>query len=309
MLLTERHAEFRDQLLAAGLLVKTSSSGLYGRSGAFESIVDGMNAVVTQLAADQSPMVVRFPAVFPRDVFEKTDYIASFPDLTGAIFTFTGNDKDHKALLAEREDGHDWSHALTPSDLMLVSAACHPCYPMLAGELPEGGRHLDVLGLCFRHEPSIDPARMQAFRQREIVFVGTPIDAVAHRDLWADRAQTILRELGLDANLEVANDPFFGRAGRILAAGQREEELKFEVVVRLYGDSDDGESGSGTAVASSNCHLDHFGTPFAIRTSDGEVAHSACVGFGLERITLALLRTHGLDVEAWPDAVRSRLWG
>ena len=39
------------------------------------------------------------------------------------------------------------------------------------------------------------------------------------------------------------------------------------------------------------------------------VAHTACVGFGLERITLALLRHHGLDLAAWPEAVRDLALG
>jgi hypothetical protein len=46
-----------------------------------------------------------------------------------------------------------------------------------------------------------------------------------------------------------------------------------------------------------------------MRQADGGVAHTACVGFGLERITLALLRHHGLDLAAWPDSVRTTLWG
>ena len=46
-----------------------------------------------------------------------------------------------------------------------------------------------------------------------------------------------------------------------------------------------------TAVVSTNYHLDHFGVPFGIKTADGAVAHSACVGFGLERIALALFKT------------------
>jgi hypothetical protein len=29
----------------------------------------------------------------------------------------------------------------------------------------------------------------------------------------------------------------------------------------------------------------------------------------MERITLALFRHHGLDVNAWPDDVRALLWG
>ncbi len=46
---------------------------------------------------------------------------------------------------------------------------------------------------------------------------------------------------------------------------------------------------------------------FDIRTADGNVAHSACVGFGLERVALALFRTHGLRVEDGPREVRDVL--
>ena len=91
-----------------------------------------------------------------------------------------------------------------------------------------------------------------------------------------------------------ANDPFFGRVGRILADNQRAETLKYEIVSPI--DSLERPN----AIGSSNCHLDHFGQPFGIATADGEVAHSCCFGFGLDRITLALLRTHGLDPADWP---------
>ena len=64
-----------------------------------------------------------------------------------------------------------------------------------------------------------------------------------------------------------------------------------------------------TAVASFNYHQDHFSSVFGIQTSEGETAHTACLGFGEERITLALLQAHGLDPETWPADVRERLWG
>ena len=48
----------------------------------------------------------------------------------------------------------------------------------------------DGLMIC-AHEPSLDPARMQAFRQREVVYAGVEVGAVAHRDLWADRAAAL----------------------------------------------------------------------------------------------------------------------
>ena len=99
---------------------------------------------------------------------------------------------------------------------------------------------------------------------------------------------------------DTANDPFFGRVGRMLAANQLTAELKYEVVIDLT-------DAKPTAISSANYHEDHFGLPFDMRTPDGEVAHSACFGYGLERITLALFATHGLDLAGWPGEVRSAL--
>jgi hypothetical protein len=32
------------------------------------------------------------------------------------------------------------------------------------------------------------------------------------------------------------------------------------------------------------------------------------LGFGLERVTLALIKAHGFDAKAWPESVRAQLW-
>lgn len=52
--------------------------------------------------------VLRFPPVEPLASFERTDYIASFPDLAASISGFTGDDRTHRALLAARERGERW---------------------------------------------------------------------------------------------------------------------------------------------------------------------------------------------------------
>jgi seryl-tRNA synthetase len=293
---------FRDELLAAGLLIECGVEGLYGRSGAFEGIVAAVETAVTRLGADHNAEVIRFPPLVPRSVFEQTDYLRSFPNLTGSIHTFSGDDRGHAELLAVADSGGDWARLLEPAEVMLCPAVCHPLYPTCTGRLPAGGRTFDLYGWCFRHEPSLDPARMQAFRQREYVYIGEPDRAETHRDRWTERGLTLFGALGLDAEAVVANDPFFGRVGRLLAANQLDEVLKYEIVVPI------ASGDHPTAVMSANCHRDHFGRPFGIEASDGTPAHSACVGFGVERVSLALLRRHGLRPDSWPAAVRHELW-
>jgi seryl-tRNA synthetase len=88
----------------------------------------------------------------------------------------------------------------------------------------------------------------------------------------------------------------------MLAANQRSQELKLELLVAIAGDEP-------TAVASFNYHQDHFAAIYGLAQHDGDVAHTACLGFGQERIVLALLRTHGVDPPSWPAEVRRELWG
>ena len=297
--------QFRDDLVAAGLLIPMGIDGLYGRSGVFEEVIDGIDRVVRakgRAVHGDRPAVRRFPPLYPREAFEKTDYIASFPNLTGAVSTFTGDNREHRALLADREAGRPWDGHLHPAGTMLVSAACHPSYATLPEVIGAEGVLLDVYGYCFRHEPAVDPARMQAFRMHEYVAVGSPEQAGQHRDSWVRHGLDVLASLGLDAVPVAANDPFFGRAGKMLAANQRDDELKTELTVRLYGDLDEG-----TALVSANCHREHFGETFGLRTADGAVAHSACVGFGMERIALALIRTHGFEPDSWSAELLSTL--
>ena len=143
---------------------------------------------------------------------------------------------------------------------------------------------------------------MQSFRMREHVRLGAPDTLVAWQRQWIERGREILGSLGLQSVVAPASDPFFGRAGRMLAANQRDQNLKYELVYPICSTE------HPTPIMSINYHQDHFGLGFGIRTATGEVAHTACLGFGLERIALALVRTHGFDPVGWPVDVRAQLW-
>lgn len=289
---------YQHDLAAAGLLVALGVPGVYARSGVFEDVVERFDRLVSRSAAHPRAEVLHFPPVLSRRAYLCTNHIETLPDLMGSVHSFAGDDRAHHALLQKRSAGEDWARDLTPTDVVLAPAACYALYPTATGTLPTGGRLVDLRSFVFRHEPSVDPARMQAFRMHEYVRLGTPAEAMQHRDGWIGRAKELLESVGLDVTPVVASDPFFGRGGRMMAATQMEQALKYELVVPVATPL------SPTAVASCNAHLDHFGSAFGIRTADGAVAHSACVGFGLERVALALFRKHGFEPRAWPADVR-----
>ncbi len=297
-------AEFMRDLLAAGLLIETGVPGIYGHGEVFEHVRERLDQLLSREASSSGALKLRFPPVLPRRQLESSGYLDSFPHLAGSIFSFEGTESEAIAQ-GERAGAHeDWSEFQKMTDVALMPAACYPVYPAIAarGRLNPGGVFVDAGGSwVFRHEPSLDPARRQIFHQHELVRIGEPEVVIEWRAEWAQRGLELLRGFGLDANLDQANDPFFGRRGRMLAANQRQQDLKLELLVQIAGPEP-------TAVASFNHHLDHFGSTYGIELADGGTAHSACLGFGHERIVLGLLRSHGLNPDVWPERARSQLW-
>jgi seryl-tRNA synthetase len=293
---------FTQGLVDHGLIVPVRVQGAFGRGAVFEDVLERFNGLITELSKGDGAEVYTFPPVIDRTIIEKTDYLDSFPNLAGTVFSFFGKDKEAKALSAKVHAGEPWGDTQGITDVCLNPAACYPIYPVISGTLPANGRTITMTNWVYRHEPSPEPTRMQSFRVREFVRAGTPDMVVAWRDQWLERGLALLTSLGLPAKSDVAADPFFGRAGKMLADGQKQQKLKFEVLVPVIS------LDKPTAVCSFNYHQEHFGHVFGIRTADDQTAHTACLGFGLERVVMALFKTHGFDPKTWPAAVRARLW-
>jgi seryl-tRNA synthetase len=136
---------------------------------------------------------------------------------------------------------------------------------------------------------------------REFVRIGAPEHIRKFRDQWMARAESIAESIGLTCEVAPANDPFFGRAGALMATSQLQQSLKFEMLVPIYSKE------RPTACMSFNYHRDHFGEVWGLTDADGAAAHTGCVAFGMDRIALALFRTHGVKIKAWPRKVRQAL--
>jgi len=276
--------------------------GVYARTALYEDIVERLAGLISR-ERDPSAEVLRFPPVMSRQQLEKSGYLKSFPNLLGCVCALHGSEAQIFAAAQSHESGGDWTKSTQVIDLVLSPAACYPLYPIVAkrGAVPRGGLLFDVAADCFRHEPSRALSRLQTFRMREFVRIGSPEEITVFRDQWMKRAEALAGELGLPYTMDVASDPFFGRVGQVMALSQRQQSLKFELLIPYY------PGATRTACMSFNYHREHFGTVWGLADEQGELAHTGCVAFGMDRLAVALFCIHGLDVARWPAAVRRAL--
>ena len=288
--------------IAEALLLPTGIDGVYARTEAFEKIVNALSTLISR-HREPDTEVLRFPPVMSRRQLEKSGYLKSFPHFLGCVSCLAGAEPEVRASVERCEAGEDWTSTLSAADLVLSPAACYPVYPLVAsrGDVPAGGLLFDVACDCFRREPSKMLDRLQSFRMREYVCIGTPAEIDDFRKRWMRRAEIFAAQLGLNWRIDHASDPFFGRGGKLMAMSQVEQALKFELLVPVHS------AEQPTACMSFNYHRDHFGTTWNIRTAAGEVAHTGCVAFGLDRLALALFATHGVEFAQWPTRVRQAL--
>ena len=288
--------------IAEALLLSTGIDGVHACTAIFEQVAGGLSVLISRYR-EANTEVLRFPPVMSRRQVEKSGYLKSFPHFLGCVSCLGGAEAEVRATVERSEAGEDWISSLSAADLVLSPAACYPVYPLVAsrGAVPAKGLTFDVACDCFRREPSKMLDRLQSFRMREYVRIGAPEEVDDFRRAWMTKAQGLAAQLALPWRIDSASDLFFGRGGKLMAANQIEQALKFELLVPIRSAEE------LTACISFNYHRDHFGTTWSLRTEGGAVAHTACVAFGIDRLTLALFATHGIDLALWPVAVRKAL--
>ena len=288
--------------IAAALFRPLGADGVYGRSALYEGVIERLTAFISR-QRDPEAEVLRFPPVMSRRQLEKSGYLKSFPNLLGCVCALHGSEATIRAAADRHEAGGDWTTGLAASDLVLSPAACYPLYPLVAsrGRLPPGGLVFDVAADCFRREPSRSLDRLQSFRMREFVRIGSPAEITTFREGWMARARQLADELALPYTVDVANDPFFGRVGQVMAVSQLQQALKFELLIPYHA------AAKPTACMSFNYHREHFGQVWDIKDARSELAHTGCVAFGMDRLGVALFANHGLDTARWPASTRRAL--
>lgn len=250
------------------------------------------------------------PALIDPEVLARCKYWSSFPHSVCLVSHLTEDFDAIEAFRAANADGDSLqlpdTTALNHTDAALRPAVCLPVYRALEGEtLPESGVTVTTSGKAFRYESSNIRGlhRLWDFSMREIIFAGSANLIKERRADVVLAVVSLMEQWDLAFRLESATDPFFATVRGTKALWQRTRDLKYEMLVDVGGDV-------GTiALGSINLAGTLFGNAFGIRTHEGEPATTACVGFGLERLVLALFSQHGFEPTRWPRPMREVVFG
>jgi seryl-tRNA synthetase len=249
------------------------------------------------------------PELIEPEVLARCGYFGSFPHSVSFVSHLTEDfDAIEEFRSSNTERGGSFAQpaarALTSSEAVLRPAVCLPVYRALEGLAIAGpGRAITTTGKAFRYESRNMEGleRLWDFSMREIVFVGTAKYIDDSRARMIDAVTSFMEELDLAARVVSAIDPFFATVRGTKALWQRTRNLKYEVVV---------DSGKREIAAGSINFAGHlFGDAFRVTTDDAETAATACIGFGLERLILALFAQHGFEAERWPRELRRVVFG
>lgn len=253
-----------------------------------------------------------FPGFIDADILQKCGYFDSHPNQA----TFVGNLVGDMDTIEEfrvanscSEGAHmPASEHIHQDGMCLNPAACFPAYPTLQGKsFDKAGHTLSWLGRVYRYESrnAAGLDRLYEFNVREIVFIGTEGFVAERRRRALPLIQELAATFDLDMEIESATDPFFATVSASKKFFQAAQEVKNEVKIPVL--DTDGKK-KKIACGSVNLHGRFFGEKFDITASDGEPAHTGCIGLGIERWVLAGFTQHGFDPRRWPEAIRDRIF-
>ncbi len=288
--------------IAPALFRSMGVDGVYARTALYEDIIERLAAFISR-HREPAVEVMRFPPVMSRDQLEKGGYLSSFPNLLGCVCALHGTEAEIRTAAGRYEGGGDWTTGLAPGRSGSLARRLLPALPL--GCRARSGSAGWVAVRCRRgllpREPSRSLDRLQSFRMREYVCIGSPDVIMGFpRALDGTRAghgrrprPDLPRRCG-ERSLLRQDRPDHGRRTAPAVV-----EIRMLVPLR--------SAEQPTACMSFNYHLEHFGAVWGLRHADGSVAHTGCVAFGMDRLAVALFTTHGVDLAGWPASVRAAL--
>lgn len=290
-----------DELRRRGEMVEVGR-GRVALGSLLAGLVERLDGTLRRWSDRFGARPARYPALIGAEVLDRCGYIRSFPHALAFVSHLREEMPSIEQVGRVAWDGDalpvDRDH-LAPVRSLLSPSVCFHCYAVHAGQRLDRPAVITAEGRCFRWEGRNlrGLERLWDFGMREVVSIGARDDVLGFREATIEAAIELLDGWGLAYTIESATDPFFVPGE--MAVYQAAFQLKFEVRAALPY-----RPGASLAVGSFNYHQDFFGKAFGIQDPSGQPASTSCVGFGLERLALALVAQHGIDPAGWPPSLQ-----
>jgi seryl-tRNA synthetase len=253
-----------------------NEGGFAVTGGASMRLFQRVEKLFLRLAAKSAAEEFHFPVFISAKELKKLDYFKSFPQLIHFPVSLKMDDENlHKFANGEHMNAKGEMNLTETGPICecLTPAACYHFYIYHQGMNLPATKYLTTRAHCFRQEKFYEPLRRQRnFNMREIVAIGTVDEVKAFLARYKELMTTVLTQLKLPVEWEIATDPFFDPGNPKLLM-QTIDPVKQEMIF-MKGTPEE------LSIGSINFHKDYFGEGFDIKVK-GQTAFSGCVAFGM----------------------------
>jgi len=293
------------EILEARGDIRCTGKGKYVYSGDVAQVFRGIDDLFRGWAETQAADEEFFPVSVRTESLAKAGYFNSFSQHAYFVSPLTLSVEAIESaqsgeIFDAEADASVKQHLQTP-EWVLSPTVCHHCFESRSGRTESSQQTVTALNQCSRYEVH-DTGGLQRLRHywmREIIyFRPNAKDVQSALDDILKVTTDYLRKWGISFRVSSASDPFFLDSGSSKRLFQTSFLLKRELQLPVEG--------KHIACASFNNHQESLTGAFEISAEEGSVA-SGCVGWGYDRLILALFSQLGPNVDQWPEAVRSDL--
>lgn len=289
------HPNVTEALLERGDISQTGN-GKFVYKGQVAKVFRGLDDLFRAWAGEQSAAEEFFPISVKTETLKRAGYFKTF-----AQHAFFVSPLELSMPALESAQTGDVRPHLQSPDWVLSPTVCHHCFESLSDAAHKSHQTITALNQCSRYEVHDTGGlkRLRHYWMREIIFLrSTPEETQSALDDVLKLTTDLLRSWGISFKVKSASDPFFLDSGTGKRMFQTALLMKRELVLPVEGKS--------IACGSFNNHMKTLVEAFDITANDGEIA-SGCVGWGYDRLILALFSQLGPDCENWPEQVRKDL--
>ncbi len=262
------------------------------------------DTIVDRFATAFDAKAERYPNVIEINELGKTNHLSSFPEHLHFVSHLDSRLSVLDSYAQQSKEGVEKQApeqlALNKANLVHNPSTCYHCYSAYKNTAFSEDTAYTAVTACHRYEGAnhSDLGRLMEFSLREVIFIGSPDYVRKTRAKTLELMEDFAKDWKLGGSLQSENDPFFTSDFKVKAQHQRKMKMKYEYRAKIPGAATD------LAIMSSNLHGLVFTKAFNLKSTSGPL-HTGCLGFGVERLAIALIAQHGSQPENWPENLKN----